>query len=124
MKLGPSTFGLIVYGGVCPISKVVCENAVDRAFNVKSNQHLWAEVGAVPFTMKCPENKNVGHDGTGRDDPNSDAFADVQSQNDYSTTQLTIMGYKGEMLRAQYHEDKVRVLWAAAPVMVAHTREC
>ena len=40
MKLGPSTFGLIVYGGVCPISKVVCENAVeDRAFNVKSNLH-------------------------------------------------------------------------------------
>ncbi len=24
MKLGPSTFGLIVYGGVCPISKVMC----------------------------------------------------------------------------------------------------
>jgi hypothetical protein len=124
MKLGPSTFGLIVYGGVCPISKVVCENAVDRAFNVKSNQHLWAEVGAVPFTMKCLENKNVGHDGTDRDDPNSDAFADVQSQNDYSTTQLTMMGYKGEILRAQYHEDKVRALRAAAPVMVAHTREC
>ncbi len=101
MKLGPSTFGLIIYGGVYPISKVVCENAVDRAFNVKSNQHLWAEVGAVPFTMKCLENKKVGHDGTDRDDPNFDAFADVQSQNDYCTTQLTMMGYKGEMLRAQ-----------------------
>ena len=53
MKLGPSTFGLIVYGEVCRISKFVCENAVDSAFNVKSNQHSWAEVGAVPFTMKC-----------------------------------------------------------------------
>ena len=52
-KLGPSTLGLIVYGGVCPILKVVCDNAVDSAFNVKSNQHSWAEVGAVPFTMKC-----------------------------------------------------------------------
>ncbi len=124
MKLGPSTFGLIVYGGVCPISKVVCKNAVDRAFNVKSNQHLWAEVGAVPFTMKCLENKNVGHNGTDRDDPNFDAFADVQSQNDYSTTQLTMMGYKSEMLQAQNHEDKVRALRAAAPVTVAHTREC
>ena len=100
------TFGLIVYGGVCLISKVVCENAADRAFNVKSNQHSWAEVGAVPFTMKCMENKKVGHDGTDRDDPNFNAFADVQLQNDYSTTQLTMMGYKGEMLRAQYHEDK------------------
>jgi hypothetical protein len=123
MKLGPSTFGLIVYGGVCPISKVVCEDAVDRAFNVKSNQHSWAEVGAVPFTMKSLENKKVGHDGTDRDDPNFDAFADVQSQNNYSTTQLTMMGYKGEMLRAQYNEDKVRALRADAPVTVAHTRE-
>ncbi len=124
-KLGPSTFGLIIYGGVCPISKVVCENAVDidRAFKVKSNQHSWAEVGAVSFTMKCLEKKKVGHNGTDRDDPNFDAFADVQSQNDYSTTQLTMMGYKGEMLWAQYHEDKVRALRADAPVTVAHTRE-
>jgi hypothetical protein len=66
----------------------------------------------------------VGHDGTDRDrdDPNFNAFADVQLQNDYSTTQLTMMGYKGEMLRAQYHEDKVRALRAAAPVTVAHNR--
>jgi hypothetical protein len=115
----------MVYGGVCPISKVVCENAVDRAFNVKSNQHdSWAEAGAVPFTMKCLENKKVGHNGTDRDDlKNFDAFADVQSQNDYSTTQLTMLGYKGEMLRAQYHDAKVRALRAAAPVTVAHTRE-
>ena len=123
IKLGPSTFGLIVYGGVCPISKVVCENAVNRAFNIKSNQHSWTEVGAVSFTMKCLEKKKVGHNGTDRDNPNFDAFADVQSQNDYSTTQLTMMGYKGEMLRGQYHEDKVQALRADAPVTVAHTRE-
>jgi hypothetical protein len=92
MKAGSSAFGLIVYGGVCPISKVVCENAVNSAFNVKSNQHSWAEVGAVSFTMKCLENKKVGHDGTDRDDPNLDAFVDVQLQNDYSTTQLMMMG--------------------------------
>ena len=36
---------------------------------------------------------------------------------------MTMIGYKGEMLRAQYHEDKVRALWAAAPVTVAHTRK-
>ena len=124
MKVEPSTFGLIVYGGDCPISKVVCENAVDSMFNVKFNQHSWAEVGAVPFTMKCLENKKVEHHGMDRVDPNFDAFVDVQSQNDCSTTQLTMMGYNGEMLRAQYHEDKVRALRAAAPVTVAHTRKC
>ena len=101
----------------------MCENAVDATFNVESNLHSWAEVGAVPFTMKCLENRKVGHDGTDRDDPNFDAFVDVQMQNAYSTTQLTMMGYKGELLSAQYHEDKVRALRAAAPVTVAHTRE-
>ncbi len=95
MKLGPSTFGLIVYGSVCPISHVVCENAVNNAFNVESNLHSWAEVGAIPFTMKCLVNKKVGHNGTDRDNPNFDAFLDVQLQNYYSTTQLTMMGYKG-----------------------------
>jgi hypothetical protein len=123
MKLGPSTFRLIVYGGVCPISNVVCKNAVNSAFNVESNLHSWAEVGAVPFTMKCLVNKKVGHNGTDRGDPNFDAFLDVQSQNNYSTTQLTMMGYKGEMLRAQYLEDRVRALQAAALVTVLHTRE-
>ncbi len=33
------------------------------------------------------------------------------------------MGYKGEMLWAQYLVDKVRALQAATPVMVPHTRE-
>ncbi len=63
MKLGQSTFGLIVYGEVCPISKFVCENAVDSAFNIKSNQHSWVEVGALPFTMKC---SGARRDGQGR----------------------------------------------------------
>jgi hypothetical protein len=107
MKLGVSTFRLIVYGGVCPISNIVCENAVDSAFNVELNLHSWVEVGAVLFTMKCLVNKEVGHNRTDRDDPNFDAFLDVQLQNNYSITQLTMMGYKGEMLWVQYLEDKV-----------------
>jgi hypothetical protein len=82
MKLGLSTFGLIVYSGVCLIQNVVCKNAVNSAFNVELNLHSWAEVGSVPFTMKCLVNKKVGHDGTDNNDPNFDALLDVQSQND------------------------------------------
>ena len=52
------------------------------------------------FTMKCLKNKKVGHNRTDRDNPNFDVFAIIQSQNDYITTQLTMMGYKGEMLWA------------------------
>jgi hypothetical protein len=31
--LGMTLFGLIMYGGVCPMSKHVCQNAVNEAFN-------------------------------------------------------------------------------------------
>jgi len=63
----------------------------------------------------------VGQNKTDNNDPNFDAFQDIQPQNHFSTMQLTIMGYKGKMLRVQYGEDKVRALQAAAPVTVPQT---
>jgi hypothetical protein len=87
---------------------------------VHAQAHTHATTLIAEERAKEKENRHR----TDRDDPNFDAFADVQSQNYYSTTQFTMMGYKGEMLRAQYHKDKVRALRAAAPVTVAHTRKC
>jgi hypothetical protein len=66
LSLGISTFGLIVYGGVCPDSEVTLENA-------------WSEVSIVPFTKKCLTNKKVCHDVTDKDYPNFDVFQDIQS---------------------------------------------
>jgi hypothetical protein len=59
ITLGIFTFGLILYGGVCPDSRVTLENA-------------WSEVGNVPFTKKCLTNKKVCHDVTDKDYPNID----------------------------------------------------
>ena len=39
MSLGTSTFGLIVYGGVCPDSGVILENASESTFDNASNTH-------------------------------------------------------------------------------------
>ena len=47
----------------------------------------------------------------------------VQSQNDYSTAQLNVMGYRGDVLRAQFCPDKIREMKASGPVTVANTRE-
>jgi hypothetical protein len=71
MKLGQLTFGLIVYGGICPLPGILCHNAVDEAFNVALNLKSWRQVGAVPFTKKCLENLKVWHDGTDNPDPTS-----------------------------------------------------
>ena len=124
MKLGQLTFGLIVYGGICPLSGIACHNAVDKAFNVALNLKSWRQVGAVPFTKKCLENPKARHDRTDDPDPNFDVYQDIQSQNDFSVMQLNAMGYGGDVLRAQFLVDKI-CEWqaAAAPVTVAQTRE-
>jgi hypothetical protein len=61
MKLGQLTFRLIVYGRICPLSGIVCRNAVNKAFSVMSNLKPWRQVGAVLFTKKCLRNPKVWH---------------------------------------------------------------
>ncbi len=63
------------------------------------------------------------HDGTDERDPGFNAYQDVQSQNDYSTAQLNVMGYRGDVLRAQFRPEKIREMKALGPVTVANTRE-
>ena len=65
----------------------------------------------------------VRHDGTDERDPNFGAYQDIQSQNDYSTTQLNVMGFRCDVLRAQFRPDKISERRASGPVTVANTRE-
>jgi hypothetical protein len=120
-----STFGLIVYGGTIPVGKtnITCRNALANTFEVTSNLCSWNEVGAVPHTRKCLSNPKVRHDGTDECNPNFDVYQDIQSQNDYSTAQLNVMGYNGDALRAHFHADKISERKSVEAVTVAHTRE-
>ncbi len=74
MKLGQSTFGLILYGKICPLSRITCRNAADEAFDIASNLKSWRQVGAVLFTKKCLENLKVWHDEMDDRDPNFDVY--------------------------------------------------
>jgi hypothetical protein len=73
--------------------------------------------------MEVDDGCKVRHDGTDERDPNFDAYQDIQSQNDYITTQLNVMGYRGDLLRAQFCPDNIRERRALWPVTVANTRE-
>jgi hypothetical protein len=121
MSLGTSTFGLIIYGGVCPDSRIMLENAFRGTFNKVSSTHMWSEVGIIPFTTKWQTNKKVCHDGTDKDYPNFDIFQDIQSQIDFSTTQLNIMDYKGDVLKSQFMENKIRERQAVTTVIMPHS---
>ena len=126
IPLNTTTFGLIVYGGTIPVgpsTTITCRNALAETFDVESNLTSWREVGAVPHTRKCLTNSKVRHDGTDERDPNFDAYQDIQPQNDYSTAQLNLMGYRGDVLRAQFCPDKISERKESMAVTVANTRE-
>jgi hypothetical protein len=121
-----ATFGLIVYGGTIPVDSsmtITCRNALVELFNIASNKSLWSKVSAVPNTRKCLTNPKVQHEGTDEHNPQFNLFQDIQLQNNCSTTQLNVMGYRGGALRAQFPTDKVNERQALAPVTVPHTRE-
>ena len=103
---------------------ITCRNALAETLDAASNKHSWTKVGAVPHTRKCLTNSKVRHDGTDKRDPNFDAYQDIQSQNDYSTAQLNVMGYRGDLLRLQFCPDnEISERRALGLVTVANTRE-
>ena len=56
----------------------------------------------MSHTRKGLTNSKVRHDGTEERDPTFNIYQDIQSQNNYSTTQLNVMGYRGDILRVQF----------------------
>ena len=106
-----------------PSTTITCRNALQESFDVELNLNSWRAVGAVPHTRKCLANSKVGHDGMDKQDPNFDAYQDIQSQNNYSTAQLNLMGYRGDKLRAVFQPDKISERKASVAVTVANTQE-
>jgi hypothetical protein len=125
IPIGVSTFCLVIYGGTIPVgtTSIMCRNALAETFNVPSNNDSLRKVSAVPHTRKYLTNPKVHHNGADEHNPNFDIFQDIQSQNNYSTAQLNVMGYRGNMLRAQFSADKVSKRKAMAPATVAHICE-
>ncbi len=79
---------------------------------------------SFPSLKKCLINKKVCHDVTDKDYPNFDLFQDIQSQNNFSSTQLNIMGYKGDALKSQFTENTNLERQVAMTVMVPQTCKC
>ena len=124
IPLDMATFGLIAYSGTIPVgpsTTITCRNALQETFDVESNLNSWRSVGAVPHTRKCLTNLMVRHNGTDERDPNFNIYQDIQSQNDYSTAQLNLMGYRGDVLRALFRPDKISERTASVAVTAVNT---
>ena len=105
------------------MSTITCQDALAETFKMALNKKSWSKAGAVPHTRKRLASSKMRHDGTDKQDPNFNIFQDIQSQNGYSTTQLNIVGYKSDMLRAQFRPDKISERMALALVTVTNTLE-
>jgi hypothetical protein len=55
--------------------------------------------------MKCLSNDNVCHDENDVNDPEYSKYQIIQSKNDYSCTQLSVMGYDAYLLKTEFDED-------------------
>jgi hypothetical protein len=66
------------------------------------------------------QQKGAAHE----NDPNFNIYQDIQSQYEYSATQLALMGYRGDdLLKAFYRNDKIRARQASGPVTAPQTSE-
>jgi hypothetical protein len=127
IRLSVSTFGLVIYGGVCPQMSVGCEDAIAKAFSVNRNLECWAAVGAVPLRIKCLSNNNVRHNGNNGNDPEYNKCQIIQLKNDYSCAQLSTMVYDANLLKTEFNEDGIRAAAAEEEldlsITVANTHE-
>jgi hypothetical protein len=69
ISLSMLTIGLIVYGGECPQTHVICQDVMEKAFCHERNLKCWTAVRAVPFMMQFLTAKKVHRNGNDKNSP-------------------------------------------------------
>ena len=105
LNMGPHLVGILVYGGVDPVSGVELGNAFESAFVTNANLHAWGLIGAAPLTRACLKEPQVFHDGTDSEDTEYDMYQSIQATNKRDTEALLFYGYKGDLLQVTLEKD-------------------
>ena len=118
-SLPPWLVGLLVFGGIDPVSKVVVsESAFDIAFSKEPNCEVWKKVGAAPLTRACLQNHNqVRREMGDAEDATNNTMQLIQSTNDLSTFFLKEHGFNSDVLKASIKKVKKQ------SVTVRHSQE-
>ena len=129
--MGPHYVGLLVFGGVDPVSEIRCANAFEKGFSIEANETSWEKIGAAvkkgsspesdgTITRACLQSAKVRHDGTDTNDPLFDKYQAIQAHNERATTALDYLGYKDHLLHVKFNEDVHR---RKKPVTVKNSKE-
>jgi hypothetical protein len=103
----PWIVGLLVFGGIDPVSQFVVESAFEFGFSQENNLNAWRKCGAAPLTRCCLENHSqVRREMGDNNDRTNQMMQDIQTANDISTHFLTANGYNGDALKAMVKKVK------------------
>ena len=101
----PDVVGLLVFGGVDPVTKYSkFYDAYAIAFSPEKNRAAWAFVGAAPLTRKCLESDKVIHNS--QSDPGQVEYKQIESTNHNACHLLVAQGFKGDMLKVVLKQVK------------------
>jgi hypothetical protein len=111
--------GLIVFGGVDPVSNVVVsESAFEVGFSKERNCEVWKKIGAAPLTRACLQNhSHVRREMGDADDGTNNTMKLIQCTNDLSTYFLKEHGFNSDVFKVAI--KKVR----KQTVTVRHSQE-
>ncbi len=99
VSLQPWLVGLIVFGGVDPVTEYELEtSAFQVGFSVEECKRAWEKVGAAPLTKKCLDDTKVLKSVGDGDEGFNQMMLSIQDANDLATHALTEAGYGGEYL--------------------------
>ncbi len=75
--------------------------------------------------MKCLSDDSICHNGNDKNDPQYNKYQIIQSNNDYSCTQLSAIGFNADLLKTEFDEDRIRAAAEESDLSVtmANTRE-
>jgi len=107
LQLSINDLGLLVFGGIDPVTKVELRASFDMAFSPRICLSSWKKCGAVPLTREALHSDKVRHEiivnrdgSTNTDiDPMSAALVQMEISNHMSCDFLSTMGYDGSQLR-------------------------
>jgi len=107
LQLSINDLGLLVFGGIDPVTKVELRASFDMAFSPRICLSSWKKCGAVPLTREALHSDKVRHEtivnrdgSTNTDiDPMSAALVQMEMSNHMSCDFLSTMGYDGSQLR-------------------------
>ena len=107
-SLPPWLVGLLVFGGIDPVSKVVVsESAFDIAFSKERNCEVWKKVGAAPLTRACLQNHNqVRREMGDAKDAANNTMQLIQYTNNLSTFFLKEHGFNSDVFKTSIKKVK------------------